>query len=173
MPGRLAGDGRERVAAEVRIGLISDTHGLLREEAKSALSGSDIILHAGDVGSPDVLEELRVIARVIAVRGNVDRGEWADELPMAVLVEVAGIKIFLIHDIKQMEIDPVAAGVQVIIYGHSHKPGEKEESGILYLNPGSAGKRRFKLPIGLAVIEIRGDGIRTRWISMEVDSQSL
>jgi len=136
------------------LGLISDTHGLLREEALQALRGSDLILHAGDVGAPEILDKLREIAPVIAVRGNVDEGAWAEKLPMAQVVEAGGLTIYMLHILEQLDLDPRAAGFAMVISGHSHQPGQKERNGVSYVNPGSAGPRRFRLPITVARLDI-------------------
>jgi len=136
------------------IGVISDTHGLLRPEAVRALQGSELILHAGDVGDPKILDELRAIAPVVAVRGNIDQGDWAMKLPEYELVERQGVSIYLLHDLNQLDLDPPAAGVQAVISGHSHKPAMRTEKGVLYLNPGSAGPRRFKLPVTVARLSV-------------------
>jgi putative phosphoesterase len=136
------------------IGVISDTHGLLRPEALQALRGSDLIIHAGDVGDPKILDELRAIAPVKAVRGNIDTGEWAMSLPEYEVIEREGVSIYVLHDVNQLDLDPVAAGLQAIISGHSHKPAIHTQAGVLYLNPGSAGPRRFKLPITVARLHI-------------------
>lgn len=148
------------------IGVISDTHGLLREEAGLALTGTELIIHAGDVGSPEILRQLSKITEVVAVRGNTDRAEWARELPITQYLEFAGLNIYVIHDLQQMGIDPVAAGVNIVISGHSHQPLEKRSKGILYLNPGSAGPKRFSLPISIAVLKIKGDQIETEFINL-------
>lgn len=136
------------------LGLISDTHGLLREEAVRALQGSDLILHAGDVGAPEILSRLRDIAPVLAVRGNVDEGSWAEKLPMTQVVEAAGATIYMLHILEQLDLDPRAAGFAMVISGHSHQPGQSEKKGVLYVNPGSAGPRRFRLPITIARVEL-------------------
>ena len=138
-----------------RIGIISDTHGLLREEVKVYLQGCDMILHTGDINSKAVLEELGRIAPIFSVRGNVDK-EWADKIPVTRVVEVNGIRIFMIHNKKQIQED--VAAYDLIIYGHSHKYEEKNEDGTLRLNPGSCGPRRFTQPITFAVIEVGEDG---------------
>lgn len=156
----------EKGLREKRIGIISDTHGLLREEAVHALKGSDIIIHAGDIGSPGIIKELSRIARVAAVRGNVDRGEWAEELPVKQLIEFEGLHIYVIHDIKQIDIDPAASGAGIVIYGHSHKPVEKREEGIIYVNPGGAGPKRFNLPISVAAIKKTGSEIKVEFINL-------
>jgi len=138
----------------VRVGLISDTHGKLRREALVALQGCETILHAGDIGRPEVLESLRGLARqVIAVRGNVD-GEWANDLPELTEVEIAGRRILVLHDLKQLDIEPRAAGIDVVVSGHSHQPRIDRRDGVLYVNPGSAGPRRFRLPVALARLEV-------------------
>jgi putative phosphoesterase len=142
-----------------RVGLISDTHGLLRPEAVSFLRGSDFIVHAGDICEPGVLEALAAIAPVAAVRGNNDRGAWAESIRETELLEIAGQHVYVIHDLAGLDIDPVAAGVRVVVSGHSHKPSIGERDGVLYVNPGSAGPRRFSLPIAAAELRIDGDAV--------------
>ena len=137
-----------------RIGLISDTHGLLREEALRALRGSELIVHAGDVGNPEILDALRKLAPVIAVRGNVDTGEWARELPVAAVADAGAVQIYVLHDVKTLDLNPAAAGFHVVVSGHSHQFGRSERSGVLYINPGSAGPRRFQLPITVARLDL-------------------
>jgi len=137
-----------------RVGVISDTHGLLRPEAVEALRGVEMILHAGDIGKPEVLEELNKIAPVTAVRGNNDRDAWAEAISDWEAVQVDGVSIYMLHDLKQLDLTPEAAGFQVVIAGHSHKPVVEERRGVLYLNPGSAGPRRFKLPVCVAFLTI-------------------
>jgi putative phosphoesterase len=137
------------------VGLISDTHGLLRPEAIRALEGSDLIIHAGDVGKPEILDWLRVLAPVVAVRGNIDQGEWAAALPVAASSATGSAAIYVLHDLQQLELDPAASGFQVVVSGHSHKPSRTERNGVLYLNPGSAGPRRFKLPVTVARLDLR------------------
>jgi putative phosphoesterase len=132
------------------IGLISDTHGLLRKEALRALEGSELIIHAGDVGNPKIIEELKAIAPVVAVRGNVDTEPWADSLPETEVVEIQGATIFVLHNIHELDLKPAAAGFHIVVSGHSHKPSHTEQGGVLYINPGSAGPRRFHLPITIA-----------------------
>jgi uncharacterized protein len=134
----------------VSVGVISDTHGLLRPEALAALKGSRYILHAGDIGDPGVLEGLARIAPVTAVRGNNDTGSWARRLSLTEDLTVAGKRIHLLHDLSELDVDPAAAGYHVVVTGHSHRPGEEIRDGVLYLNPGSAGPRRFKLPVTVA-----------------------
>jgi putative phosphoesterase len=142
-----------------RIGIISDTHGLLRPEAERRLAGVDHIVHAGDIGRPEIVDALRGIAPVTAIRGNVDTSEWAREYADTELVRVAGKSIYVLHDLKTLHID-ARAGINVIVSGHSHVPKVQTIDGILYLNPGSAGPRRFRLPITLATLEVTPDGMR-------------
>jgi putative phosphoesterase len=136
------------------IGLISDTHGLLRPAALRALEGSDLIIHAGDVGNAAILEALQEIAPVTVVRGNIDTQPWACEWPETAVVEAGAISIYVLHDVKQLDLDPAAAGFQIVVSGHSHKPLRQERDGVLYVNPGSAGPRRFQLPISLARLDL-------------------
>jgi uncharacterized protein len=136
------------------VGLISDTHGLLREEALSALQGSDLIIHAGDVGNAEIIEKLRAVAPVVAVRGNVDQGAWASRLPMTAVVEAGSTLIYVLHDIQQLDFDPVVSEFKIVISGHSHKPGSSERRGVQYINPGSAGPRRFQLPVTVARLSL-------------------
>jgi hypothetical protein len=153
----------------IHIGVISDTHNLLRPEARIALAGSDHIIHAGDICGPQVLEELGRIAPVTAVRGNNDRGTWADELRERETIVIGGVTLHIVHDMGDLDVDAHAEGIGVVITGHSHKPSIKMESGVLYLNPGSAGPRRFKLPISLAFLEIREGQRAARIQTLEVD----
>jgi putative phosphoesterase len=141
------------------IGVISDTHGLLRPEALHALRGSEHIIHAGDIGSPEIIAELKKIAPVTAIRGNVDVQTWAREFPETDVVQLAGKSIYVIHDVNAIDLNPAAAGFDVVISGHSHQPKQEIKDGVLYLNPGSAGPRRFKLPISVAKIRIDGDTV--------------
>lgn len=136
------------------LGVISDTHGLMRPSALNALRGSDLILHAGDIGSKDVLSALQTISPVIAVRGNTDTGAWARTLPHTEFTEINGMLFCLVHDLSGLDIDPGAAGLRAVVSGHSHRPSITESGGVLYLNPGSAGPRRFSLPITLARVAI-------------------
>jgi len=141
------------------IGVISDTHGLLRPEALEALQGSDAIIHAGDVGEPGILTKLGEIAPVTAVRGNVDRGAWARKLPANNVLEIGGISIYVLHIIEQLDLKPEAAGFAAVIYGHTHVPKQEIENGVLYFNPGSAGPKRFKLPVSIGRLEIKAGKI--------------
>jgi hypothetical protein len=134
--------------------VISDTHGLVRPEALAALAGVERIVHAGDIGAPAVLDALARIAPVTAVRGNNDREGWAARIPETEVVEVGGLSLYVLHDLHELDLDPRAAGFAAIIAGHSHQPRQEERDGVLYLNPGSAGPRRFKLPVSLAVLTI-------------------
>ena len=136
------------------IGVISDTHGLLRPEAVEALRGSEHILHAGDIGAPDIIPALEKIAPVTAIRGNVDRDAWASKFPETTVVELAGVHIYIIHDVNAIDLKPQAAGFAAVISGHSHQPNQEVRGGVLYFNPGSAGPRRFKLPITVGKLEI-------------------
>jgi putative phosphoesterase len=142
-----------------RIGIISDTHGLLRPEAERGLTGVNHIIHAGDIGRPEIVDALRRIAPVTAIRGNVDCGEWAREYPDTKLLRLAGKSIYVLHDLKTLQADS-AAGIDVIVSGHSHVPKMTTVGGVLYLNPGSAGRRRFKLPITFATLEVTPEGMR-------------
>lgn len=151
---------------KARIGVISDTHGLLRPEAVRALRGSELIVHAGDVGTPEVLEGLRAIAPVVAVRGNNDRGAWARALRETETVEIGGARVFIIHDVNALRRPP--AGVDVVIAGHSHKPSIAGRDGIVFLNPGSAGPRRFTLPVTVARLRVEGGRTRATIVMLRV-----
>jgi len=150
-----------------RIGLVSDTHGLVRPEALEALRGCDLVLHAGDVGSSEVLQEFGRLAPVVAVRGNTDRGAWADGLPETEEVQVGTTWLHVLHEIDRLSIDPSAAGFDVVVYGHSHKPSVETRNGVLYVNPGSAGPRRFKLPVSVARLEIGTERIDAEILTLE------
>ena len=149
------------------IGVISDTHGVVTEKALEALKGSQLIIHAGDVGDPKVIETLEQIAPVYAVRGNTDRGRWAQALPMTQVVEVGDMHFFVIHDIGMLNLDPKAAGFNAVIYGHSHVPKEEWQDGVLYFNPGSAGPKRFRLPICLGRMKITDGDIDVELVNLE------
>ena len=150
------------------IGLISDTHDLLRPQARHALAGVAHILHAGDICTGQVLTELAGIAPVTAVRGNNDRGAWARELQATALVEIGGVSLYMVHDLAELDIDPRAAGVHAVIYGHSHQPRIEERAGVLYVNPGSAGPRRFKLPISVGFLEIAAGTVTARLQTLQI-----
>jgi putative phosphoesterase len=152
----------------MQIGVISDTHGLVRPEALRALRGCDRIVHAGDVGGPEVLDALEAIAPVTAVRGNVDRGAWADALPATEVVEAGPQLLYVLHAVQELEIDPAAGGFAAVISGHSHRPGAEVREGVLYLNPGSAGPRRFTLPVAVARLHVRGARLEPEIVELDV-----
>jgi len=150
----------------MRVGLISDTHGLLRPQALDFLRGSDHIIHAGDIIGPEILAPLAELAPLTVVRGNNDRGEWAATLPHSVTVELGGVSIHIVHDLKELSIDPRAAGVRVVVSGHSHKPASIERDGVLYVNPGSAGRRRFTLPISVGELVIEAGQVAVGLVNL-------
>ena len=150
-----------------KIGLISDTHGLLRPEALQALRGSDLILHAGDVGDPSILQALSNIAPVIAVRGNIDTGDWAKSLPETAIAEAGGVHIYVLHDCKALDLDPKASAFHVVVSGHSHQHSRGERNGVLYINPGSAGPRRFRLPITVAHLDLGANPWSVEFVDLE------
>jgi putative phosphoesterase len=152
------------------IGVISDTHGLLRDEAIESLQGSELILHAGDVGDPRILDRLRVIAPTIAVRGNVDSGAWARSLPLTEVVEAGSLHLYMLHEVSRLDLDPKAAGFAAVIYGHTHRPAADDRDGVLYLNPGSAGPRRFSLPITVARLKVDGARLTQEIVELQVDT---
>lgn len=149
------------------IGIISDTHGFLRPEAVRGLENCNLIIHGGDIGKIEIIDELQQITRVVAVRGNIDKGQLAELFPATEVVEIANKYIYIIHDLNQMDIDPKAAGFDVVISGHSHSPKEEIINDVLYLNPGSVGPKRFSLPVSFAKIRIKGDDIFTEIINIE------
>lgn len=157
---------KNAVESACLVGVISDTHGLLRPEALEALKGVDLILHAGDIGNSQVLEALQFIAPVIAVRGNNDKGEWAAELPECKVMEIETVNIYMLHDVKEINLNPVSKGFQVVVSGHSHKPSVEERRGVLYVNPGSAGPRRFSLPVSVARLRINGESVIAELIKL-------
>jgi hypothetical protein len=146
--------------------VISDSHGLLRPEAVGALRGSDHIIHAGDVGAPEILESLAAIAPVTAVRGNVDRAAWARRLPETEVLELGAISIYVLHDIARLDLNPKAAGFAAVISGHSHIPKQESRDGVLYFNPGSAGPRRFKLPVSIGQLRVEGGRVRGELVTL-------
>ncbi len=150
------------------IGVISDTHNLVRPEALAALKQSDLILHAGDVCRPEVLEELSRIAPVLAVRGNNDRGGWARALPLSRTLEISGFRIHVVHDLKELELDPRAEGFHAVVSGHSHRPSARRGEGVWFVNPGSAGPRRFRLPVAVARLSVGKRGLRVRLLELTV-----
>lgn len=149
-----------------RVGLISDTHGLLRLEALAFLRGSDCIVHAGDIGDAAVLEELRRLAPLTAVRGNNDKGPWAKSLAETAVLEVGEVSIYVLHDLAELDLDPVAAGFRVVVCGHSHHPSVEDRDGVLYVNPGSSGPRRFRLPIAAAELQVAGSSVKARIVEL-------
>ena len=150
-----------------RIGLISDTHGLLRKEGVEALRGSEMIIHAGDVGKPEILEDLRKIAPVVAVRGNVDTAEWAKALPETAVAKAGATLIYVLHDVKALDLNPAAAGFRMVVSGHTHKPVMTEHGGVLYINPGSAGPRRFQLPVTVARLNLGRIPYEVEFVDLE------
>jgi uncharacterized protein len=153
----------------MKIGVISDTHGLLRPEAVAALQGSDFIIHAGDIGSTEILARLRDIAPVTAVRGNVDHESWAKQIPETNVLEAGGIAIYVLHDLQQLDLKPEAARFAVVISGHSHIPDQQTKNGVLYFNPGSAGPRRFRLPVSVGRINVsHGGRVKAEIVELDV-----
>jgi putative phosphoesterase len=151
-----------------RIGVISDTHGLLRTEVREVFAGVELILHAGDVGKPEVLAELGYVAPVLAVRGNVDHGAWASALPETQPARVGGVWIYMLHDVSQLDIDPAGGGFGAVISGHSHQAKVELRSGVCYLNPGAAGPRRFALPPSVAILEVEDGQVAARIVPLEL-----
>ena len=150
------------------VGVIADPHGLMRPEAAVALAGSELIVHAGDVGSAEVLDTLREIAPVVAVRGNNDNGAWAVALPAAEIVEIGGIVLYVLHDLRELDLDPAAAKFHVVIAGHSHRPRIDRRNGVMFLNPGSAGPRRFTLPVAVARLRVHGGRVQVEIVELAV-----
>jgi uncharacterized protein len=151
----------------VSVGLISDTHGLLRPQALHALRGSRHIVHAGDIGNPAILDGLRAIAPVTAVRGNNDVGVWARALPHTARLEIGGMRLLVMHDVRDVKGDPGAEGIRVVVAGHSHRPSAERRGGVLYCNPGSAGPRRFKLPVAVARLKLAGASVRFQLVELD------
>ena len=149
-----------------RVGLVSDTHGLLRPQARSFLLGSHHIIHAGDIGDPAILEQLAAMAPLTVVRGNNDKGVWADSLQEVAIVRLEQVLICVIHDINELDVNPETAALRVIVSGHSHKPSAQERNGVLLVNPGSAGPRRFKLPIAAGELIIAGEAVSARTVDL-------
>jgi len=152
----------------VKIGVISDTHGLLRPEAVAALRGSDFIIHAGDIDESAILETLFELAPVTAVRGNVDRGPWARKLPTSAVLEVGGVSIYVIHNLLELDLKPEAAGFAAVISGHTHVPKRENKNGVLYFNPGSAGPRRFQLPVSVGRLEVQDAKVTGELVELKV-----
>ena len=170
-PSSRRGGSRSGAAVIARVGVISDTHGRLRPEAVAAVGGCAAIVHAGDIGRNEVLDGLRGIAPLTVVRGNVDlRFDWARDLPDTATVTVADRRIYVLHDRTALAVDPRHEGIDVVVSGHSHRPGVERRDGVLYVNPGSAGPRRFRLPVTVAIIEITTDSVEARIVDLEHDS---
>ncbi len=150
-----------------KIGIISDTHGLVSQRVVKSFKDVDLIVHAGDVGKPEVLETLQAIARVYPVRGNVDSGKWTDNLPFTEVVQVGQVYLYVLHDVNALDLDPVAAGFNAVISGHSHLPEIEERNGVLFLNPGSAGPRRFKYPVSIAFLYVNGVSIDAEIVKLK------
>jgi uncharacterized protein len=148
------------------IGVISDTHGLIRDEALRELSDADLILHAGDVGNPSVLDALRRIAPGHAARGNIDTGAWAETLPATLAIEAQNVRVFVLHRLSDLDFDPAAKRFAAVVFGHSHKAARELRDGVLYLNPGSAGPRRFRLPVSVARLTAEGGSVRAGIITL-------
>jgi len=144
----------------IRIGVISDTHGLLRPEALAGLRRSDYIIHAGDIGDPEILEKLAEIAPVTAVRGNLDRGAWAWKIPPTNVLQAGDVSIYVLHNLQELDLKPEVARFSVVISGHSHVPKQEMKNGVLYFNPGSAGPRRFRLPVSMGRLVVKGGDVR-------------
>ena len=151
----------------VRVGLISDTHGMLRAEAIAFLRGSEFIIHAGDIGAREVLQTLSAIAPVTAVRGNNDRDRWAADIPETAVLAVGAMRIYVLHDLAGLAMEPSASDIQVVVSGHSHKPRSEQRDGVLYINPGSAGPRRFRLPISIAELQVSGRSVKPRVVELQ------
>lgn len=150
-----------------RIGLISDTHGLLRPQALDALRGSDLIIHAGDVGKREILTALRKLAPVVAVRGNIDTADWASALPATAVAEAGAVLLYVLHDVHDLDLDPAASGFHIVVSGHSHQPGQSERNGVFYINPGSAGPRRFQLPVSVALLKVDRKPYKVEFVELE------
>ena len=150
------------------VGLISDTHGLIRPQALAALRAVDLIIHAGDIGKPEVLEALQAVAPLVAIKGNVDKGAWARSLPATKALRAGDAQVFVIHNVNELEFDPAARGYQVVISGHSHQPSIVTRAGVLFVNPGSAGPKRFKLPVAVATLRVDGLAVSAEIAYLEV-----
>jgi uncharacterized protein len=155
-----------------RIGLLSDTHGLLRPEALAFLRGSDFIVHAGDIGDAGVLNQLKALAPLTVVRGNNDKGGWAGGIAETAVLKVGEVSIYVLHNLAELDIDPVAAGLDVVVSGHTHQPKVERRDGVLYINPGSCGPRRFKLPVAVAELRLAGESVDAKLVELKVKSGS-
>lgn len=158
--------------AATRIGLISDTHGLLRPAAVEALRGSELILHAGDIGNPVILDQLRALAPVHAIRGNIDKSDWALAFPATAIMETPRALIYMLHDVQELDLDPARAGIHIVLSGHSHKPAHTIRDGVHYINPGSAGPRRFQLPITVARLDLAATPWSVEFLSVAGSASS-
>lgn len=156
-------DGKGRI-----VGVVSDTHGLLRPQVKSLFTGCDRILHAGDVGDAGVLKDLEQIAKVTAVRGNMDHGSWSNRLPRMEMVTIEGVFFYILHDLYHLDLEPKAAGIHVVVSGHTHRPKIRKEDGVIYLNPGSAGHRRLNYPVSVALVEVKDGAATPRIVEMDM-----
>jgi putative phosphoesterase len=165
---RLPDPDRHVSSRDILVGIISDTHGLVRPEAIAALRGSDLIIHAGDLGKPEVIDQLRGVAPTFAVRGNIDKQAWAASLPTSECVEVGETLFWVLHEISQLDLDPAAAGFAAVVFGHSHQPSIETRDGVVYINPGSAGPRRFRLPVTIARVAVSGQEIRPEIVELEL-----
>jgi uncharacterized protein len=152
----------------IRVGVISDTHGLLRPQAMAALAGCDYLVHGGDIGKAEILDHLRAMAPLTVVRGNNDRASWAADVPETAQLEIGAVTIYAVHDIATLPLDPSGAGIAVVVYGHSHKARVETREGVLYLNPGSAGPRRFSLPVSVGELLIDGTNVSARVIDLDI-----
>jgi putative phosphoesterase len=168
MTGHDANVGDQVGERDTVVGVISDTHGLIRPQAIAALVGADLIIHAGDVGTPEVIDRLGGLAPVFAVRGNVDTADWAARLPLTRVVEAGALRVFVLHEVSQLALDVAAAGLAAVVFGHSHRPSIETRGGVLFLNPGSAGPRRFKLPVTVARIRVSGRRMRPEIVELQV-----
>ena len=166
--GQVNSNSDDKSRLKYTIGVISDTHGMERSEVFESLRGVDRIIHAGDIGGQEVLESLRDIAPVTAVKGNMDRGAWAGSLAVSEAVEIGGVWLYVIHDLQKLDLDPIASGFSAVIFGHSHSPYEGLEDGVLLVNPGSAGPKRFHLPVSLAFLDIDKQVVKTRFVKFKI-----
>jgi putative phosphoesterase len=158
---------RKAILKMVKIGVISDTHGLLRPEAVEGLRGSDFLIHAGDIDEPTILDKLAELAPVTAVRGNVDRGAWTKKLPTSAVLEVGCVSIYVVHNLQELDLKPEAAGFAAVIYGHTHVPKKENKNGVLYFNPGSAGPRRFQLPVSVGRLVVDGAKLKGELLELK------
>ena len=168
MIGGSSGSGAAGEGGRLRVGLVADTHGVLRPQAREALSGCSLIVHAGDIGSLDVVRELEALAPVAAVRGNVDVGSWASGFPESTAVEAGGALLYVVHDLERLDLDPAAAGIAAVVSGHTHHAAVEERGGVLFVNPGSAGPRRFHHPVSVAVLHVGGGSVSAEIVPLQV-----